>query len=107
MKEGNKAIKNLDNLAVITGLTGEMLRERVGEVQSIKDIAKAQISVMKSKESKGHGNSYLFSRNLVENLRSPHSDRSSQLLPELTRSRSPIEIIPMMEQRLDLEAQAN
>lgn len=32
MKESNKAIKNLDNLAVITGLTGEMLKERVGEV---------------------------------------------------------------------------
>ena len=104
MKEGNKAIKNLDNLAVITGLTGDQLRERVGEVYHIKDIAKAQISSMKAKEAKGHGNSYLYSRQLVESLKSPHAD-TFPLLPELRTSRSPQVEAPssLMDQRLDTD----
>ena len=49
MKQGNKTIKNLDNLAVITGISGGKLRERVGEVGQVKEIAMAQISALTAK----------------------------------------------------------
>ena len=110
MKESNKVIKNLDNLAVITGISGEQLRERVGEVSSIKDIAKAQVSALKSKESKGLGNGYLFSRQLVDNLKSPHSENRNfnQDLRGAGGSRSPCPVNSnSLDQRLELPAQTD
>ena len=79
MRRGNKSIKNLDNLAVITGIPGERLREKVGEVGQVKEIAVAQISALTAEQARGHGTGYIFSKHLVSGLRSPHSGERSML----------------------------
>lgn len=78
VRASNKQLKQLDNLAVIKGITGEKLKTSIGEVGQVKNLAMAQMSALGSNERLAHhskivnGSGYLYSRSLVSNLKHPY-----------------------------------
>lgn len=72
LKEKNKQMKKMDNLSILTGSVDRIKKDFH---KYDKEIAIAQISALSTKQAKGHGTGYIYSRGLVKQLMSPHSNK--------------------------------
>lgn len=67
IKQQNMSEKKMDNIMVITGTKNP---DKLDE-----NYLNPQISALTTKQSKGHGTGYMFSKNLVKDLVSPSSSK--------------------------------